>query len=72
MDKKEIFKIIQENSYMKYCICELIDNIKDSREYKDLKRYLENILIPTINKPEHDEKWEKLKNKYRKEKENEK
>lgn len=66
MDKKEIFKIIKENSYMKYFICELIENIKDGKEYTNLKRYLENILIPTINKPEHDEKWEKLKEQMRK------
>ena len=40
MDKKGIFKIIKENSYMKYCICELIENIKDNREYKNLKSML--------------------------------
>ena len=66
MDKKEIFKIIKENSYMKYCICELIENIKDSREYTNLKSCLENILIPTINKPDHNEIWEKLINNYKK------
>lgn len=46
MDKKEIFKIIKENSYMKYCICNLIENIKDTREYRDLKKYLEQIVVP--------------------------
>ena len=63
MNKKEIFKIIKENSYMKYCICELIENISDNIELNNLKRYLENILIPTLNKSVHYEAWEKLKNK---------
>lgn len=76
MDKKEIFKIIQENSYMKYCICELIENIKDSRECKDLKIYLENIILPNkmgFNKS-IDEIYEILKKQqyYGKEKNNEK
>ena len=46
MNKKEIFKIIKENSYMKYCICHLIENIKDNRELRDLKKYLEQIIAP--------------------------
>lgn len=72
MGKKEIFEIIKENSYMKYCICTLIENIKDTREYRDLKEYLENIIIPNINRQSYDLELEKLKNKYRKEKESEK
>ena len=59
MDKKEIFKIIKENSYMKYCICNLIENIKDTREYRDLKKYLEQIVVP--EKDTHSKmKYEKI------------
>ena len=44
MTKKEQLELIKENSYMKYCICELVKNISDKREYRELKRYLEEIL----------------------------
>ena len=46
MNKEEIFNIIKENSYMKYCICQLIENIPNCREYKNLKTYLEQIIVP--------------------------
>lgn len=44
MTKKEQLELIKENSYMKYCICELIENIDDKRENRELKKYLEEIL----------------------------
>lgn len=44
MSKKEQLELIKENSYMKCCICELIKNIPDKREYRELKIYLEEIL----------------------------
>ena len=59
MNKKEIFKIIKENSYMKYCICHLIENIKDNRELRDLKKYLEQIIAPD-SKPHGIEQYHKI------------
>ena len=59
MDKKEIFDIIKENSYMKYCICQLIENIKDNRELRELKKYLEQIIIPD-DKPHSIEQYHKI------------
>ena len=59
MDKKEIFKLIEENSYMKYCICKLLENIKENREFKDLKKYLEQILVPD-NKSGSVEQYRKI------------
>ena len=44
MTKKEQLELIKENSRLKYCICELVKNIPDKREYRQLKRYLEEIL----------------------------
>lgn len=66
MTKREILKIIKENSYMKYCICQLIENIKDIREYRNLKMYLEQIIIRdnesnNKNKKNIDELYKRLK-----------
>ena len=33
-------ELIKENSKLKYGIISLIENIKDIREYRDLKKYL--------------------------------
>lgn len=50
--KEEYLKIIKENSYLKYCIICLLENIPNYKEYKDLKQYLTDIIIPE-NKKDH-------------------
>ena len=44
MDKLELIK---ENSYLKYAIISLIEQIPNGREYKELKKYLKEIVSPT-------------------------
>lgn len=48
--KEEYLKIIKENSYLKYCIICLLERIQNCREYKDLKQYLTDIIIPENKK----------------------
>ena len=47
MNKDKMLEIIKENSFMKYNICKLIDQLKTQKyikEYRDIIDYLEQVL----------------------------
>ena len=47
MNKEKMIEIIEENSYIKYCICELINLIRlnnNNISHNDILDYLEQVL----------------------------
>ena len=40
----EYLKLIKENAYMKLCIIQLIEELKDNREAKVIKDYLADVI----------------------------
>ncbi len=57
-------ELIKENSELKYGIIQLIENIKDIREYQELKRYLIELVDGKENKkPNFEKKINEIENK---------
>lgn len=40
----EYLKLVKENAYMKLCIIQLIEELKDAREAKVIKDYLTDVI----------------------------
>lgn len=63
----EYLKLVKENAYMKLCIIQLIEELKDNRELKVIKDYLVDVVDGVYgntmkeNKKDYKEFFDKLK-----------
>lgn len=63
----EHLKLVKENAYMKLCIIQLIEELKDNRELKVIKDYLVDVVDGVYgntmkeNKKDYKEFFDKLK-----------
>lgn len=58
---KNELKLLKENSRLKLCIVLLIEEMSGIKEYRDVKKYLEDILIDSKERDKETflERWEK-------------
>lgn len=61
---KNELKLLKENSRLKLCIILLIEEMSGIKEYRDVKKYLEDILIDNKEKNRELflERWDKKQN----------